>query len=150
MRSLGVAACFIALCCSLAAAQGLPPGATPAEAISQRKAGLREMQRNMEAIKAALDSRGDLAPVAQRAAAIQAFYTGFPSFFPAGSETGDTKARPEVWSDRATFERAAANAASAAGNLQAVAASGEASATATAFQQMAASCSACHRNFRAR
>lgn len=125
-------------------------GLAPADAIAQRKAGLRDMQRRMEAIKAAVDGRGDVAALAPSIAGMEAFYRDFPALFPPGSEAGDTKARPEVWSNRAVFETASRNAVGAAENLRKAAASGDAAATGSALQQMGAACGACHRNFRNR
>jgi cytochrome c556 len=70
----------------------------------------------------------------------------FPTLFPDGSDTGDTKAGPAIWSDRAGFE-----AASAA--LQQTAASAAESVTTleelqAVFPQIGGACGACHQQYR--
>lgn len=135
----------------LAAAAGLfamGPAAFAQDVIVQRRDGLRGMGRQMEAIKAVSDSRGDPRPLAPRIEEMIAFFDGLPALFPAGSGSGDTRARPAVWSDRPGFERAAANMATQLQALRAVAASGEPAALPAAFGQTGATCSACHRTYR--
>ncbi|MFT8245807.1 cytochrome c [Roseomonas sp. BN140053] len=154
MRSGWLAAGLVVAGIGMAAAQGTGTAPTPpavsANPIAQRKDEMKANQRHLEAIKAVLDSRGDIASIVPRAAEMQSYFVGLPALFPPGTETGDTKALASVWSDRAGFERASATAAEAAGNLRRAAASGDAAATATAFQAMGASCGGCHRNFRGR
>lgn len=132
-----------------AQAQAQTP-ASPEQAIAERKAGLKRMAGHMEAIKGIVDGGGDVAPVAARAEDMVSFYQTFPALFPPGSDRGETKARPEAWSDRAGFERAAANMLGATQKLQAAAASGDKGAVATAFRETGATCGACHRGYRAR
>ena len=101
---------------------------------------------------------GILSPMARgeapfdAAAAKQAFetivsdMTTFPTLFPEGSETGDTKAGPAIWSDRAGFEATAAKLRTAA----------ETAATSVttleqlqaAVQTVGAVCGECHQTYR--
>jgi len=72
--------------------------------------------------------------------------TIFPTLFPDGSDTGDTKAGPAIWTDRAGFEAEAAA-------LQATAASAAESVNTlqdleAAFPQIGASCGSCHQKYR--
>lgn len=144
------------LACALAAATLLPAMALPGLAqaqpdpIAERKAGLKRMAGHMEAIKAILDGGGNAAPVAERAADMAGFFRGLPALFPPGSGQGDTKATAAIWSDRAGFEAAAANAAAAATRLQQAATGGDAAAINTAFRETGAACGTCHRGYRAR
>ena len=101
---------------------------------------------------------GVLAPMARgeaafdAAAAKQAFetivsdMTTFPTLFPEGSETGDTKAGPAIWSDRAGFEAMAAKLKTAAET---------AATSATTLEQLQAAvqtvggvCGECHQTYR--
>lgn len=75
----------------------------------------------------------------------------YGEFFPEGSDTGDTKASPKIWSDRAGFD------AELAKFQQALLAAGEASgregpadqaAFAAAIQPAFASCKSCHEAYR--
>jgi cytochrome c556 len=72
-----------------------------------------------------------------------------PGYFPAGSNTGDTKAKAEIWSDRATFEARAADALREARALQALAAAGNRAGLEGGLRTLGATCNACHDRFRA-
>ncbi|MFC4170292.1 c-type cytochrome [Teichococcus aestuarii] len=157
MRQAGLACAALAVAALAGAWQAAPALAqagaasgTAGDVVAERKAGLKQMAGHLEAIKGILDSRGALEPVAGRATEMQRFFEGFPARFPPGSDTGDTRALPAVWSDRAGFERASANMVAALGKLRDAAAAGDAGATATAFREAGGTCGACHRNYRAR
>ena len=127
---------------------GMTGAALAQDVIAQRREGLRGMGRQMEAIKAVTDARGDTRPLAERIDTMVVFYRGLPALFPAGSGTGETRALPAIWSDRAGFEQAAANMVTALGVLRTAAASGDVAATTAAFGQAGATCGACHRAYR--
>jgi cytochrome c556 len=55
---------------------------------------------------------------------------------------------PTVWSDRAGFEKAAADYASAADAMAAAAKAGDKDAFTAAFEQTGAACGACHKVYR--
>ncbi len=147
--------------CALAGALALAtvlPAALPqpaqaqaqADPIAERKAGFKRMGGHLEAIKALLDNPAGLRAEAGRAADMQAFFTGVPALFPPGSDQGETRALPAIWSDRAGFEAAAGGAAAAAAKLQQAMAGGDTSAAAGAFRELGASCGTCHRGYRGR
>ncbi|CAH0309666.1 cytochrome c [Roseomonas sp. CECT 9278] len=129
-------------------AVGMTGAAVAQDVIAQRREGLRGMGRQMEAIKAVTDARGDTRPLVERVDAMITFYRGLPAMFPAGSGTGDTRALPTIWSDRAGFEQANANMVTQLGALRTAAASGDVAATTAAFNQTGATCGACHRPYR--
>lgn len=130
------------------AALGIAGTALAQDVISQRREGLRGMGRHMEAIKAVTDARGDTRPLVARIDEMITFYRGMPALFPAGSGTGDTRALPAIWTDRAGFEQANANTVTQLQALRTAAASGDVAATAAAFNQTGATCGACHRPYR--
>jgi cytochrome c556 len=144
------------LACALSLATLLPAATLPQQAaaqsdpIAERKAGFKRMGGHLEAIKALLDNPAGLRAEAGRAADMQAYFGGLPALFPPGSDQGETRALPAVWSDRAGFEAASAGAAAAAGRLQQAMAGGDTAATAAAFREMGGSCGTCHRNYRGR
>ena len=131
-----------------AALLGMTGAALAQDVITQRREGLRGMGRQMEAIKAVTDARGDTRPLVERVDTMITFYRDLPAMFPAGSDSGPTRALPAVWSDRAGFDRAAANMVTALGALRTAAASGDVAATTAAFGQAGATCGACHRTYR--
>lgn len=130
------------------AAFGTAGAAFAQDVIAQRRDGLRAMGRHMEAIKAVSDARGDTRPLVARVEEMIAFYRGLPALFPAGSGTGDTRALPAIWSDRAGFEQANANMVTQLEALRTAAASGDNAALTAAFNQTGATCGACHRPYR--
>ena len=69
------------------------------------------------------------------------------AMFPPGSEGGRTK--PEIWSDRAGFEKAAADLVTAANALAAVADSGDPGQIGAAAGAVGKACGGCHRPYRA-
>lgn len=142
MKSGMIVGIAVALCAMAGAAMAQ-------DIITQRRDGLKGMGRQMEAIKAVTDAGGDTRPLAERVDTMITFYRGLPAMFPAGSGTGDTRALPTIWSDRAGFEQAAANMVTALGALRVAAASGDVAATTAAFRQAGGTCGACHRVYRA-
>jgi cytochrome c556 len=93
----------------------------------------------------------DVKPHAEGAKAIARWTLQFPTLFPPGSEKGqDTKALPAIWSDRAGFEKAAANLSEAAAKLATAAMSDDKAAFADQFEAMTKACSACHRSYKAK
>lgn len=102
-------------------------------------------------MKRAVAAKEDVKPYADNAKAIAGWARQFPTLFPPGSEKGhDTKALPAIWSDRAGFEKAAANLATDADALSAAAKAGDKTAFADRFDAMTKACAACHRNYRAK
>lgn len=118
--------------------------------VTTRKEGLRRMQTNLEAIDAVAKAGGDTRDAVPRADEMVAFFRDLPALFPPGSDGNGSRALPAVWSERAGFERASANATTAAEALRNAAASGDGAATTAAVRAMGATCGACHRNHRAR
>ena len=86
---------------------GLPAVAQqdPAQVIAERREGLRAVGVEMEQVAAIARSGGDPRPAAERIARVQAFFQGFPDRFPAGTKTGNTRALPAIWQNRAGFEQ---------------------------------------------
>lgn len=126
------------------------------EVITARRDGLRGVGAHMEAIKAVADARGNPAPLVERIDAMTAFFTTFPTRFPAGTDVpqgtnpGQTRALPVIWTDNAGFVQANTNMLTQITALRAAATGGDPTAFAAAFQQTGATCGTCHRTYRAR
>ncbi len=69
--------------------------------------------------------------------------------FPEGSDSGDTRAKADIWSDRAKFDEALANLQAAAANMVEAAKTGDSGAIGAALGQMGGACGGCHKPFRA-
>jgi cytochrome c556 len=119
------------------------------DVVAQRKEEMKRSAAHLEAIKKIVEAGEDVTPIAARAQEMNGYFSTLPTLFPPGS-TENTKARPEVWSERAGFETAASNAAAATAKLASTAQSGDKGATAAAFRELGGSCGGCHRNYRAR
>ena len=87
----------------------------------------------------------DAAAVGNNATTIKEHLEEAAKLFPPGSDTGETKARPEVWSDRPGFEQAMKDAQAAAVALSAVK---EEAAFRPALGALGQSCKACHDKYR--
>ncbi len=143
-KTVGLLAVAILAAAGVARADGLDP-------IEIRQTGLDLLNGDFVGIKAALAAKGDLKPLEFPVQSIQRFAALMPSLFPKGSETGhNTKALPEIWSDQAGFQKAAANLGEAAGKLVVAVKANDADAAAAAFKGVGDACGACHRSFRAR
>jgi cytochrome c556 len=121
-----------------------------ADVIKQRQENRKETAATMRSIKGVIDSKGDVKTVVASAAKLKTLEADFVKLFPVGSDKGETKALPTVWSDTAGF-LAASKAVDAAYDKLAVAAgSGDLAAVTAAFADTGKACGACHEKFRAK
>src|SRR5690349_24567439 len=70
-----------------------------ADVIKERQANRKQTGAAMRTIKGVIDSNGDAKVVVQQAAKLKELEAAFDKMFPPGSDRGDTKALPTVWSD---------------------------------------------------
>ena len=122
----------------------------PGDVISARRDGLKAAGHHMDRIEALLDQRGDTRAAVAPTTEMIRFFEGLPALFPPNSGEGDTRARPTIWSDPGGFAAANANMLSSLRSLENAANTGDKASFQAAFQQTAATCSACHRPFRGR
>jgi cytochrome c556 len=69
--------------------------------------------------------------------------------FPEGSDVGDSDALPEIWSEPEAFEERLQAFQDAAGNFDAVVASGDMSGFGKALEGLGQACKSCHDDFKA-
>lgn len=144
-----------ALLAFVAAAQAMPASAQfakPEDAIKYRKSALTVMAQHfgqvagMASGKLAFDAKA-----AAENAAIAESVGKLPwTAFVAGSDKGDTRAKPEIWSEKAKFDDAAGKLQRELGKLALAARSGNLDSIKTAVSATGAACKACHDDFRAR
>jgi cytochrome c556 len=140
----------VLLAVSMLAAGGIARAAD-FDPILTRQSGLDLLSGDFSGINAVVKAKGDVKSLENPAKAIQRWAGVMPTLFPKGSETGhNTKALPEIWSDQAGFEKAAADLGEAAGKLVVAAKSGDADAVAIEAKAVGDACGACHRKYRAR
>jgi cytochrome c556 len=128
----------------VARADGLDP-------IPVRQAGMSLTGADFSYIRSVVAAKGDVKALEAPARALVKWAAVIPAVFPAGSNKGyDTKALPEIWSDRAGFEKDAAALGTAAEKLAVAAKAGDADTVAVAAKEIGDSCGACHRGYRAK
>jgi cytochrome c556 len=122
-------------------AQGFDP-------IQTRQAGQDLVAGDFAGIKAVVVAKGDVKTLENPAKAISRWSKLFPTLFPPGSDTGDTKASPKIWTEKADFEKAALRLSTEADALATAAKAGDEAAVATAFKGVGDACGACHKEYR--
>lgn len=140
-RKLALAAAVLLVAGGATMAQTFDP-------IQTRKAGQDLVAGTAAGIKAVITANGDVKTLEGPAKAIQRWAMVFPTLFPAGSDKGDTKAAPAIWTDQAGFQKDAEALAAAAGKLADAAKAGDATAVAADFKDVGAACGACHKDYR--
>jgi cytochrome c556 len=142
---------FLAFALLLLAAPVLTAPAQAQDYIAIRKAGQGLMAGTFGGLRLAVTAKTDVKTLAYPPADMAAWMRVFPSMFPKGTETGgNTKALPAVWSDRAGFEKAAANFIDAATKLSDLAKAGDTEAFAAQVKVVGEACGACHKDYRAK
>jgi cytochrome c556 len=128
-----------------------------ADAIAERRAGLRQMGAHMEAIAAVVQSRGDQAAIAGRVDQMVVFFQSFPNRVPAasltppvaqGTQDGQTRALAAIDAGRADFGVRAQNMVTALGAMKTAAQAGQVNAD--MLRTTGGVCGACHQQYRAR
>jgi cytochrome c556 len=145
---------FVVALIGALAAGAMVGGATIAMAqgdvIAQRKDNRKQTAAAMRAIKAIVDAKGPTAGAVEQAAKLKTLEVAFVKMFPAGSDKGETRALPAIWTDWAGFEAASKNSEAAYDQLSTAAGSGNAEALAAAFADAGKTCGACHQKFQAK
>ena len=121
-----------------------------ADVIKERQENRKQTAATMRAIKGIIDAKGPTAGAVAEAAKLKTLEAAFVKLFPAGSDKGETKALPTVWSDMAGFQAASKNADAAFDKLSVAAGSGDMAALTAAFADTGKACGACHEKFRAK
>jgi cytochrome c556 len=128
----------------------LPPKtfADPQDAIVARKDAMKTDGKIFKAIKAALAADQDVRPFAEDVQWFADWGKQIPLMFPPGSETGhDTRAKPDIWTDKTGFDKFAADMVAAAEKLVVAAKSNDKAAFATDFQALGKACGGCHKAY---
>ena len=121
-----------------------------ADVIKQRQDNRKETAATMRSIKGVIDAKGDVKAVVASAAKLKQLENAFDKMFPPGSDKGETKALPAIWSDMPGFMAASKNADAAYDKLAVAAGAGDLAAVTAAFGDTGKACGACHDKFRAK
>ena len=143
----------VALMC-VGGAAGAQEDATlsPTEIVAARKAAFEMSGVTMGAIKAGLDSGAELRTLGFATGALAKWAQVLPTMFPAGTGPDSlpegTRAKAEIWTDRAGFEGRAADYATATARLRDAVAAGDAALAATEWAAVRTTCGSCHDVYR--
>ncbi len=142
----------ITVICTLSAFGALTAAenAAPAEVIKDRIANFRKIGKAFKHIRDELRVQDPSLPTIQDSAAqIESLGAQILTWFPPGTDQGaKTRAKPEVWTDRATFEQAQKRMAGEAQKMSQLAHSGNKEAITKQYKVLGEACKGCHDNFR--
>jgi cytochrome c556 len=121
--------------------------------LKDREALMKQQGKDIGAVKAYTDGKGDLAEATAGATDLTQTMKKIPDMFPPGTEgaspDGKFAAKPVIWSDWNKFLEAQKNAAGKADVLLAAVKGGDKSAITAAFGDLGKNgCGACHETFR--
>ena len=141
-----VAACLTAAALVPAHAQF----AKPEDAVTYRKASYTVMAAHFGRLGAMANGRVpyDAKLAAENAELVVALAKLPWTAYGEGTDKGETRAKPEIWKEAAKFKEAADKMQAEVGKLNVAAKAGNVDALKAAFGPAAASCKACHDNFR--
>lgn len=118
---------------------------SPQQIVAARQAAFHMSGAAMGNIKGTIDRGGDPKSQAYAARGVARWARALPTMFPESTRTiTPTRARPEIWGNKADFEAKAAAFAAAASELAVAADSGDKDAFKAKWQATGATCAACH------
>ncbi len=145
--ALSAATALLALTTALPAAAQFQ---RPDDAVKYRKGAFFVMGQHMGRIGAMAQGRApfDAAAATANAEIVQTLSKLPFTAFVDGTDKGDTRALPKIWSERAQFDAAAKKMQDEVANLVVAAKANDLEKLKAAFGAVGQSCKACHDNFR--
>ena len=143
----------VALGLAVAGAGGLVRAQDKEAVLKDRQATMKEQGKDVGAVKAYLEGKGDLAQAKAAAADLTQTTKKIPDLFPPGTggpnPTGDYVAKPVIWTDWNKFLDAQKTAAAKADALLVAVNGGDKTAIEAAFNDLGKNgCGGCHTTFR--
>lgn len=123
--------------------------ASPNDVISTRQIMFHLSAATFGEMKMAADAGADVTHMTMGANGLVRWARSIPNMFPRGSTGPLSRARPEIWTNRADFEAKAAAYQAAAEQLALVAQQGDRAAFLEQWQATRRACSGCHDAYRA-
>lgn len=118
------------------------------DAIKARKDGFQVFRVSAGAIKKVVDDNGPASAAVAPAEAIAAQAGKQLQHFPAGSDKGNTKAKPEIWANWAQFEANMKDLEAKAAAVATAAKANNIDGVKAGFAAMGGACGTCHKSFR--
>jgi cytochrome c556 len=122
----------------------------PQQIVDARRAGMGLSAADIQLMRTAGEKGADIRPMARAARSLSAWGQVFPALFPAGTgpESVQTRARAEIWANRADFEQRARVFSEAAGRLADAAAAGDMTTGRVEWDATWEACNGCHERYR--
>ena len=149
-----VGAVAASACAALSHQASAPSRTAPAMSAEQivevRRVGMRLAAADIQLLRTAAEKGAPLPPLGRGARGLVDWGAVLPSLFPAGTGpgTGQTRAKAEIWTNRADFEERARTFSAGAEQLVAAAAANDMTAAGPAWDATWEGCNACHRLYR--
>jgi len=120
-----------------------------AELVQARQAGMHMAATlNAQGVGARVKGNGDIKDTAP-SEGLEMWAAAIPGLFPPGSAHPQSRARPEIWKNKADFDAKARAMGAAAARVTAAGKAGDLKAYAAAAADLGNSCKACHSAYRA-
>ena len=123
---------------------------SPQQFVAVRRVGMQLSAADIQLMRTAGEKGADIRPMSRAARSLSQWATALPDLFPAGTgpDVVQTRARAEIWSNRADFDQRARDFAAAASRLADAAAAGDMAAGREAWDATWFSCGGCHERYR--
>ena len=144
---LAAAAAALAACAATVdgSTTAAPQGLTPQQIVAARQASFHMSGAAMGNMRAVIEAGRDPQGQAYAARGVARWAAALPTMFPQSTAgVGPSRAKPDIWTNKADFDAKAAAFAAAAAKLAEVAASGDKEAFAAQHKATGATCGACH------
>lgn len=144
---LALLALPLAACATTPPEAGTAAAPSNADIVAARQSAFHLSGATLGSMKPVIDAGGEVKPLTFAARGLARWARTLPRMFPAGTSEG-TRAKPEIWTDRADFEAKAGAYAAAADALVEAAQAGDKPAFAERWEKVRGTCSACHDVYR--
>ena len=132
-------------CATVAQTAAAPAEATPQQIVAARQSAFHLMGAAMGNMRSAIERGADPSGQAYAARGVARWANALPGMFPESTAPiTPSRARPEIWGNKADFDAKAAALAEAAARLVQAAQANDKQAFAAQHKATAATCSACH------
>lgn len=115
--------------------------------VKERMDGFKAAKKSMKILKSTVRS-SDFATIAREAETLNLWFENLDGYFPAGSNPKPSEALDLIWQEYDRFSSITRDSANASAALLRGANEGDAELTREAFSELAASCKACHDDYR--
>lgn len=150
MKGRVIKLCGVALATAIGFAAVASLSQAQTDVIKQRQADMKANGASMKAINGILEASGPAADVAAEATKINAKAMEIATLFPAGSDQGDTKAKPEIWQDPDDFAAKLKALQDESAMLVTAANGGDMAAVKAQYDKLGGTCGGCHKIYKAK